>query len=73
MAVKTVATLPRVEAPEKMTLEEFLAWCKDMRAEWINREIQMVFPASQRHHQVTMFLSTLSLMPSLPLLANYNA
>lgn len=60
MVVKTIATLPRVETPEKMTFEEFLAWCdEDTRAEWIDGEVQMVSPASQKHQQVTMFLSTL--------------
>lgn len=60
MVVKTIDTLPRVTTSEKMTFEEFLAWCdEDTRAEWINGEIQMVAPAGDKHQDLADFLLTI--------------
>jgi Uma2 family endonuclease len=42
-----------------MTYEEFLAWCdEDTWAEWVNGEVVMVSPASQRHQDLAGFLSS---------------
>ncbi|MFO8034361.1 MAG: Uma2 family endonuclease [Candidatus Bipolaricaulota bacterium] len=45
-------------APTKsMTYEEFLAWCdEDTRAEWVDGEVIMLAPASNRHQDLVRFL-----------------
>ena len=46
--------LPR---PERMTYEEFLDWCdEDTWAEWVDGEVEMVSPASDRHQDLVAFL-----------------
>jgi Uma2 family endonuclease len=48
---------PMVESPRKITYEEFLAWCdEDTLAEWVDGEVVMGSPASQRHQTVSDFL-----------------
>jgi Uma2 family endonuclease len=40
-----------------MSYEEFLAWCdEDTRAEWVDGEVVMVSPASDRHQDLSDFL-----------------
>jgi len=49
-------------APEKrkMTYEEFLAWAdEDTLAEWVDGEVIVASPASQRHQQIVKFLARL--------------
>lgn len=47
-------------APTKMTYEEFLAWAdEDTWAEWVNGEVIMLSPASNRHQDVAGFLTAL--------------
>ncbi len=48
-------------APTKgMTYEEFLAWCdEDTRAEWVDGEVIMLAPASNRHQDLVGFLSSI--------------
>lgn len=44
----------------KMTWEEFLAWCdEDTWAEWVDGEVQMVSPASDKHQDIAVFLTAL--------------
>jgi Uma2 family endonuclease len=41
----------------KLSYEEFLAWCdEDTWAEWVNGEIVVVSPASDRHQDLASFL-----------------
>ncbi len=41
----------------KISFEEFLAWCdEDTWAEWVNGEVEMVSPASERHQAIMEFL-----------------
>ncbi len=44
---------------EKMTYEEFLAWAdEDTLAEWVDGEVVMYSPASDRHQDLARFLTT---------------
>ena len=46
--------------PLKMTYEEFLAWAgEDTLAEWVNGEVIMVSPASDRHQDLSDFLTSI--------------
>ncbi|OGO42229.1 MAG: hypothetical protein A2Z04_05645, partial [Chloroflexi bacterium RBG_16_57_9] len=57
MIVKTVELPLRVLPKEKMTFEEFLAWCdEDTWAEWVDGEVIMVSPASKQHQFIGGFL-----------------
>lgn len=50
-------TVSREPPKQKMTYEEFLAWCdEDTSAEWVDGEVQMASPASTRHQLVKKFL-----------------
>lgn len=41
----------------KLAYEEYLAWCdEDTRAEWVDGEVVMVSPASERHEDLRRFL-----------------
>ena len=43
--------------PEKMTYEEFLAWAdEDTLAEWVDGEVVMYSPASNKHQDIADFL-----------------
>jgi Uma2 family endonuclease len=43
----------------KMTYEEFLAWAdEDTLAEWVNGEVVMTSPASDRHQDIADFLTS---------------
>jgi Uma2 family endonuclease len=43
--------------PNKLTFDEFLAWCdEDTWAEWVDGEVRMVSPASERHQDLRDFL-----------------
>jgi len=45
------------EPPAKMTYEEFLTWAdEDTLAEWVDGEVIMYTPASDRHQDLTRFL-----------------
>jgi Uma2 family endonuclease len=47
-------------SPEKMTYEEFLAWAdEDTWAEWVNGEVIILIPASDRHQDLADFLTAL--------------
>lgn len=44
--------------PRKMTYEEFLAWAdEDTLAEWVDGEVIMYSPASDRHQDIARFLT----------------
>jgi len=46
--------------PTKMSYEEFLAWAdEDTWAEWVNGEVLMLRPASNRHQDIADFLTAL--------------
>lgn len=46
------------EGGRRMTFEEFLTWCdEDTWAEWVDGEVQMVSPASDRHQDLADFLT----------------
>ena len=48
-----------LKAPPKLSYEEFLAWCdEDSWAEWVDGEVVMVSPASNRHQDIVGFLVT---------------
>ncbi|MFN3476758.1 MAG: Uma2 family endonuclease [Candidatus Methylomirabilales bacterium] len=50
---------PREVPKGKLTYEEFLAWCdEDTWAEWVEGEVVMVSPASNRHQDLASFLTT---------------
>ncbi len=53
--------MAQIEAPtQKMTYEEFLAWCtEDTWAEWVDGEVVMVSPASLPHQRIGNFLLVL--------------
>jgi Uma2 family endonuclease len=46
--------------PSKMTYEEFLVWVdEDICAEWVNGEVILMTPASDRHQDLAGFLTAL--------------
>jgi Uma2 family endonuclease len=52
------AAVERKPPTQKMTYEEFLAWCdEDTWAEWVDGEVQMVSPASNKHQDLARFLT----------------
>ncbi len=54
----TLVTEGQRPRPERMTYEEFLDWCdEDTRAEWVDGEVEMVSPASDRHQDLARFLT----------------
>ncbi len=49
--------LDALEKPPRMTYEEFLAWAdEDTYAEWVDGEVIMTSPASDRHQDLVRFL-----------------
>lgn len=45
---------------QKMTYQEFLAWAdEDTLAEWVNGEVVMTSPASNRHQDISGFLESI--------------
>lgn len=55
----TVAA-PPTSIPPRMTFEEFLEWTdEDVRAEWVNGEIEFMSPASFQHQDLIGFLTAL--------------
>lgn len=59
MANKREIERPILPEKPKMTYEEFLAWCdEDTWAEWVNGEVVMVSPASERHQDLAGFLTS---------------
>jgi len=60
MVIKTMDAPSDVARKEKMTFDEFLAWCdEDTRAEWVNGEVEMASPVNKRHSDIGAFLATL--------------
>lgn len=61
MVQQRTLTPAQQEPPrEKMTYEEFLDWVdEDTYAEWVDGEIIMMSPASDRHQDIVRFLTTL--------------
>jgi Uma2 family endonuclease len=50
----------RTPPPGKMTYEEFLAWAdEDTRAEWVDGEVVLLSPSSNRHQMLAGFLTAL--------------
>lgn len=46
--------------PPRMSYEEFLAWAdEDTLAEWVNGEVVMTSPASNRHQDISGFLESM--------------
>lgn len=45
--------------PAKMTYEEFLAWADGTHAEWVDGEVIIMSPASDRHQDLVSFLISL--------------
>jgi Uma2 family endonuclease len=55
---ETIGEIPR-QLPQKMTYEEFLAWAdEDTLAEWVDGEVVMYTPASDRHQDLARFLTS---------------
>ncbi|HSF32032.1 MAG TPA: Uma2 family endonuclease [Candidatus Tectomicrobia bacterium] len=55
-----LASAARIAPPGKMTYEEFLAWAdEDTWAEWVNGEVIILTPASNRHQLLVGFLVNL--------------
>ncbi len=49
-----------LKAPPELSYEEFLAWCdEDTWAEWVDGEVVMVSPASNRHQGIAGFLASI--------------
>lgn len=42
-----------------MSYEEFLIWAKDIHAEWVEGQVQLMVPPSIRHQAIVVFLVTL--------------
>jgi Uma2 family endonuclease len=60
MAVEARGQIPSVPPKEKLSFEEFLAWCdEDTWAEWVDGEVIMVSPASARHQDIAGFLEAI--------------
>jgi Uma2 family endonuclease len=58
MATEPDVATPLREPPERMTAEQFYEWCdEDTRAEWVDGEVILLSPTSNRHHQIIRFLS----------------
>jgi Uma2 family endonuclease len=46
--------------PKKLTYEEFLGWCdEDTWAEWVNGEVIVLSPASDKHQNLADFLTVI--------------
>jgi Uma2 family endonuclease len=57
---ESFATAARAAPPGKMTYEEFLAWAdEDTWAEWVNGEVIILTPASNKHQDLAGFLTAL--------------
>jgi len=55
-----LSTASEAPAPLRMTYEEFLAWAdEDTLAEWVDGEVVMTTPASDRHQDLVGFLESL--------------
>jgi Uma2 family endonuclease len=58
MATEPEVVAPLREPPGPMTAEAFYEWCdEDTRAEWVDGEVIVLSPTSNRHHQIIRFLS----------------
>jgi Uma2 family endonuclease len=52
--------IARTPPPGKMTYEAFLAWAdEDTRAEWVDGEVVLLSPSSNRHQMLVVFLVSL--------------
>ncbi|MFB6286889.1 MAG: Uma2 family endonuclease [Candidatus Bipolaricaulia bacterium] len=48
----------RADVPTKLTYAEFLEWCdEDTWAEWVDGEVALLTPASDRHQDLARFLT----------------
>jgi Uma2 family endonuclease len=53
------APVAEVVLPQRMTEEEFVAWCdEDTRAEWVDGEVVMMSPMSDPHSDVVIWLGS---------------
>jgi Uma2 family endonuclease len=59
--IKTESGAPVITSspPAKMTYEEFLTWAEGINAEWVDGEVILMSPVSQRHQLLVGFLATL--------------
>jgi len=56
--IEVIMAAPEPPAKRKMTYEEFLAWAdEDTLAEWVDGEVVMTSPASNRHQDLARFLT----------------
>lgn len=56
--IEVIMAAPEPPAKPKMTYEEFLAWAdEDTLAEWVDGEVVMASPASDRHQDLARFLT----------------
>src|SRR5205085_3602157 len=46
-------------SPARMTYEEFLVWADGTHAEWVDGEVIIMSPASQRHQRLLSFLASI--------------
>lgn len=59
MAVEATGQTPRLPPKDRLSFEEFLAWCdEDTWAEWVDGEVIMFSPASAGHQDIGGFLET---------------
>ena len=57
--IDALMAMPEPPARPKMTYDEFLAWAdEDTLAEWVDGEVVMTSPASNRHQDLTGFLES---------------
>lgn len=51
-----MATAMPVPSPSIMTFEEFLVWGENIRAEWVDGEVENLSPVSEEHQKLGGFL-----------------
>lgn len=57
--IDIIMAMPEPPSKKKMTYEEFLAWAdEDTLAEWVDGEVEMYTPASDRHQDIVGFLGS---------------
>lgn len=57
---KSTTEAPAAERRLRMSYDEFLAWAdEDVHAEWVDGEVTVFVPASERHQDVVLFIATL--------------
>jgi len=57
---KVIEVIEKLKSSSKLSYEEFLSWCdEDTWAEWVDGEVVLLTPASERHQALRGFLEAL--------------